>query len=206
MAIYDTTNILDNSIYLKSKLKKNMVGDNYYIENLQNRRNLDWYSRYNVVDIEEELGKQTTYSPYDPIFSPVESVITNVKTPTGDQLSDDWARLAFKDLDHPSKVGSRYRFSLDFGNYDLSSMTEEQKKNNLSVWIGVNRSDIKAGNSTIIRRCNSTLKFVGSPSNSVDYVTEVHEEPCVLDTELKYIQIYYNKVLPIPQAEYYVTM
>jgi hypothetical protein len=34
MALYDTSNIIDNSIFLKAKLDKNMVGSNYYIENL----------------------------------------------------------------------------------------------------------------------------------------------------------------------------
>ena len=54
MAILDTTGLVDSSILLKSKLKHNMVGDNYYIQNLQDKRNQDWEYRYNVVDIEEE--------------------------------------------------------------------------------------------------------------------------------------------------------
>ena len=55
MAIIDTSNTIDSSIFLKAKLKDNMVGDNYYIENIQARRNRDWDYRFNRVDIEEEL-------------------------------------------------------------------------------------------------------------------------------------------------------
>ena len=55
MALINTTNVVDSSIYLKARLPNNMVGDNYYIENLQDKRNKDWAFRYNKVDIEEEL-------------------------------------------------------------------------------------------------------------------------------------------------------
>lgn len=55
MPLYDTSNVIDNSILLKAKLEKNMVGSNYYIENLQDKRNRDWEYRYNIVGIEEEL-------------------------------------------------------------------------------------------------------------------------------------------------------
>lgn len=57
MAIIDTSNTIDSSIFLKAKLKDNMVGDNYYIENVQARRNRDWDYRFNRVDIEEELER-----------------------------------------------------------------------------------------------------------------------------------------------------
>nr|DAZ23780.1 MAG TPA: hypothetical protein [Caudoviricetes sp.] len=38
MAILNTTDIVDSSIMLKARLKHNMVGDNYYIQNLQYKR------------------------------------------------------------------------------------------------------------------------------------------------------------------------
>ena len=31
MALVDTTKVIDNSIFLKAKLDKNMVGSNYYV-------------------------------------------------------------------------------------------------------------------------------------------------------------------------------
>ena len=52
MPVFDTSNTLDTSMYLKANLAKNKVGNNYYIENLQEKRSQNWSMRYNVVDIE----------------------------------------------------------------------------------------------------------------------------------------------------------
>ena len=100
MALYDTTKTIDNSIFLKAKLPKNMVGDNYYIENMQHKRNLDWEYRYNRVGIEEELHKQIFYTDKDPSYTPIDVVITDVKNDRGEDLGTDWAHIAFKDLRH----------------------------------------------------------------------------------------------------------
>ena len=80
MAIIDTSNTIDSSIFLKAKLKDNMVGDNYYIENIQARRNRDWDYRFNRVDIEEELERQYHYTKDIPVYTPIEVVINNVKS------------------------------------------------------------------------------------------------------------------------------
>ena len=77
MAIIDTSNTIDSSIFLKAKLKDNMVGDNYYIENIQARRNRDWDYRFNRVDIEEELERQYYYTKDIPVYTPIEVVIKN---------------------------------------------------------------------------------------------------------------------------------
>lgn len=204
MAIYDTSNTLDNSIFLKAKLDKNMVGSNYYIENLQAKRDKDWEYRYNVVDIEEELNKQVSYTNEDACYTPIEAVITNVKSDKGQDLGTDFAHIAFRNLKHKCNVGSRYRFSLDFPN--MKEMTEEDKHYNTSIWLTINKSPIKAGNSCTVRRCNTSLVFVGSPTKSNDYITEVHHEPCIFETEMKYTQVYSNMVMPVPQAEIYITM
>lgn len=126
MALYNTSDTIDSSIYLKAKLDKNMVGSNWYIENLQHKRNLDWYARYNVVDIEEELNKQVTYTKDNPNYSPIEVAIRNVKQINGVELGVGWANIAFRDLKHPAKIGSRYRFSLDFP--DMTNMSEDEKR------------------------------------------------------------------------------
>lgn len=204
MAIYDTSNIIDNSIFLKAKLDKNMVGSNYYIENLQDKRNQDWDYRYNVVGIEEELEKQKSYTTENPVFSAIDAVITHVKSDKGEDLGTDWAHLSFKNLKHPCDIGTRYRFSLDFPN--MEEMSEEEKHYDTSVWLCVNRSPIRAGNACTVRRCNTALTLLGSPTNNKDYITEVHQEPCVLENELKYMQVYYNLNVPVPQAEWYATM
>lgn len=204
MPLYDTSNVIDNSILLKAKLEKNMVGSNYYIENLQDKRNRDWEYRYNIVGIEEELQKQLLYTSDNPVFTAIDTVITNVKSDRGQDLGTDWAHLAFRNLKHPCNIGSRYRFSLEFPN--MEEMTEEEKHYDTSIWICVNKSPIRTGNSCTVRRCNTALTMLGSPTDSKDYITEVHQEPAILENDLKYMQTYYNLGVPVPQSEWYATM
>lgn len=204
MAILDTSNVIDSSIFLKAKLDKNMVGSNYYIENLQDKRDADWEFRYNVVGIEEELKKQIEYTQEIPSYTPIDVVIRNVKSIKGEDLGTDWANISFRDLKHPCGEGYRYRFSLDFP--DMSRMDEEEKHFSTSIWLGVNKTPVKAGNTLTVRRCDTALAFVGSPTMSYDNITEIHYEPVVLENEMKYMQVYYNDTMPVPQAEWYATM
>lgn len=204
MAVINTTDVIDSSMFLKARLDKNMVGTNYYIENLQHKRNADWNYRYNVVGIEEELHKQVNYTNERTSYTPIDVVITEVKNDRGEPLGTDWAHIAFRDLKHPCGIGYRYRFSLDFP--DMRMMNEEDKHYKTSVWIGVNKSPIKGGNSCTIRRCNTALAFVGSPTRDYNNVTEVHYEPAILETEMRYLQVYYNQTIPVPQAEWYAIM
>ena len=204
MAIYDTSSTIDSSVFLKARLSKNMVGSNYYIENLQSKRDQDWEYRYNVVKIEEELSKQVDYHGTKFTYTPVEAVINHVRLDTGEDLATDWVRLKFRDLKHPTGLGYRYRFSYDFP--DMETMTEDDKHYETSVWLGVNIDKISPGNSCIVRRCNTALPFLGSPSLDDKNVTEVHYEPCVLENEMKYMQVYYNQAVPVPQSEWYATM
>lgn len=208
MALFNTTDIVDSSIYLKAKLKNNMVGDNYYIENLQAKRDSDWEYRYNVVDIEEELHKQTSYSINLPLYTPIEAVINSVKSDTGEDLGIDWASLSFKDLNHHNEIGSRYRFDYgeNGGMMDLCSMSEEEKYYKTCVWLGINKSPIHPGNSLMVRRCNANIGLVGSPNRSYDNITEIRYEPVILESELKYISMYYNETITLPSAEWYLIM
>lgn len=204
MGLINTTDIIDSAMFLKAKLKKNMVGDNYFIESLQEKRNKDWYLRSNIVDIEEELNKQVDYTSESPVYSPIEVAITNVKAETGEDLGTDWANIAFKDLKHPGDIGYRYRFSFDFEKDQ--TMTEEEKYYNTCIWLAINKAPLTTGNSVLIRRCNASLVFLGSPTNDYENITEHHYEPVILENDLKYISFYYNQVLSLPQAEWYATM
>ena len=204
MAVYNTTDILDSSAFLKAKLDKNMVGTNYYIENLQYRRDQDWEYRYNRVDIEEELNKQMCYTPEMPVYTPIEVVIREAKSIKTLDLGTDWANIAFKDLNHPTGLGYRYRFSYDFPN--MQEMSEEEKYYNCSIWLAINFSPINAGREVLLRRCNSSIALVGSPTRKYDDITEIHYEPVIIENDLKYTNIYYNQTLVIPQANWYATM
>lgn len=204
MPVFDTSNVIDNSIYLKAKLKTNKVSDNYYIQNLQYKRDKDWLMRYNVVNIEEELNKQVNYTIESPNYTPIDVVIRQVKSETGVDLGSDWADIAFRDLQHYNNIGSRYRFSTEFPN--MEQMTEEEKKYETSIWITVNKNPVSAGNNCVLRRCNSSIAFVGSPELDYNDITEIHYEPIILENDLKYISMYYNMTTVIPQSEWYATM
>ena len=203
MALINTTNVVDSSIYLKARLPNNMVGDNYYIENLQDKRNKDWAFRYNKVDIEEELQRQYEYTCELPTYTLLRDVvIRSVKGEKGEELGTDWAQLSFRDLKYPIGVGRRYRFSLDFP--DVESMTEEEKHYDTSVWIAMNEDPIAARRSCVIRRCNGNIALVGSPNKTYQNITEARYEPCIQVNELRYMNKYYNQTLVVPQAEWYV--
>lgn len=204
MAIKDSTGILDTSIFLKSKLRKNMVGENYYIQNAQAQRNAKWEYRTNLVDIEEELEKQIEYTQDMPNYSPTEAVVQTIKDDKGKALSNDYANIVFKELNHQVNLGKRYRFSFDFDK--TKDMTEEEKYLNTCIWIEINESKLEVGNNSIVRRCNSNIGMVGSPNLDYSNVTEYHYEPCILENDLKNMNIYYNQSLNIPNAEWYVIM
>ena len=204
--IYNTTNNLESSIYLKSKFGKNFVGDNYYIYNFQEKRSKEWKYRSNVIDLDEEKEKQIYYSTHDPIYTPLEAVIQNAKNDKGDKLGDDWKLLSFERLDYETKIGKRYRFSLDFENFP--KMSEKEKKEKASIWITVNKNSNSLGNNIMVQRCNSALTFIGSRSLKEGNIKmiEKHFEPCVLQTNMNYVNFYYNQVLNLPQADCYATL
>ena len=203
MALIDTTNSVDSSIYLKNKFPHNKVGTNYYIQNLQHKRDKDWEYRPNLADIEEELDKQCEYTQEPPVYSPIDVSIRTVKNEKGADIGGDWAEIAFRDLNHYNEIGSRYRFDTSFP--DMSLMSEEQKHFNTSIWICVNKNPVSPGNNCIIRRCNSSVVFAGSPEGSIEHVTETHIEPVILENDLKYINMYYTQTVILPQAEWYAT-
>jgi hypothetical protein len=181
-----------------------MVGDNYYLETLQSKIDAEWDYRYNVVDIEEEIKRQYSYTSEAPVYTPIEVVIQHVLTEKGIKLAEDWKKIVFKNTKHPTKRGQRYRFSLDFEKNP--TYTEEEKYRKSSIWLGVNLDSVSPTTSIVVRRCNSSLGFAGSPTMSYDNITEYHYEPCILDDDLKNINVYYNSSVNINQAEIYATM
>lgn len=208
MAIIDTTNIIDSSIHLKAQLKHNMVGDNYYLEDLQEKRNSDWEYRYNVIDIEEELNKQCDYSKELPCYTPIDAVIQSVKDDKHNDLGTDWASLSFRELYHPNEIGYRYRF--DYGHegegmLDIFNMSEEEKYYNLSVWIGINKTPVNAGNSLVVRRCNSSIALVGSDNRQYNNIEEIRYEPVIVDADSKLLSFYLNQTINFPSAIWTVT-
>lgn len=204
MAVINTTDVIESSMFLKAKLKKNMVGDNYYMESLQSKIDAEWDYRHNLCDIEEENQKQMKYTTNEPKYTPVEAVVQHVITDTGVKLANDWKKLVFKNIKHPIFRGKRFRFSLDFEKNPL--YTEEEKRTESSIWIGVNFDKVSATSGIVVRRCNTNIGFAGSPTLTYDNITEYHYEPCILEDDFKYINVYMNSVVNISQAEIYAIM
>lgn len=202
MAIIDTTNTVESAMFLKSRVPKNMVGENYYIKTLQQKIDAEWSYRYNVVDIEEEKNKQIVYTKKVPVYTPIEVVIQTVKSERGEALADDWKLLVFRDCKYNNFLGKRFRFNLDFDEGKTYS-TEEEKIMKNSVWIAVNREQTSPTNGLLVRRCNTNVGFVGSPSLEYDNITEYHYEPCILESDFKGINLYYKSPVNIAQAEIY---
>jgi hypothetical protein len=122
----------------------------------------------------------------------------------GKKLAEDWKKIVFQNLKHPNSLGKRFRFSLDFEKN--IEYTEAEKEKESSIWIAVNRENAKPTNSLVIRRCNTNFIIAGSPTLSYDDIKEYHAEPAVLDDDFKYINIYYNDRVNVPNAEIYLTM
>lgn len=207
MALKDSTSILHSSIEQKAKLGKNYdTKNNYWLQSVQDKINAEWTYRSNVVDIEEELVRQTTYTKEDIKFSPLEVVIQEVITDKGEKLSKDWRRIVTRDCDYYNYIGKRFRFTRDLVRFQ--TMTEEEKKWNSSVWIGVNLNNPSPTEGLVIRRCNATIGFAGTLTGRLgdgveNKIVEYHYEPVIIETSVKGINTYYNQQLNIAQGEFY---
>ena len=89
--VVNTTNIVDTT-YLLSQTPKNLVPDNYWLRELQEKVDADWRFRPNRVDVEEETA------PGEEQYTPLEVVIQSVRDDKGTKVSDDWRRVVFKDI------------------------------------------------------------------------------------------------------------
>ena len=183
--IIDNTNVLDPLMGIRENLNKNMDKDNYYLKMLQDKVSREWRYRYNIVDIEkeEEIGSGN----YIPIEVAIQSVYdTNQKT----TLSDDWRNIVFKDIRQQVCIGERYKFSYLFG--------KETEDINKSIWITVNNNSNSPTSNAIIRRCNTFINIKYNDSN--------HWEPCIVEDDFNYVNLYYDKMITIPSAEIYLIM
>lgn len=178
----DTTNIVDTT-YLLSQTPKNLVKDNYWLKELQDKVDADWRLRPNRVDIEEETV------PGEEEYLPLEVVIQSVRDDKGTKVSDDWRRLVFRDIFSKRRIGQRYRFSY---NFDLEEPDEKK-----SVWIAVNQDSASPTAQQVVNRCNGTL---GSIWVDEDGNKTYHYESVVQTTDLKTYAMYFNQVVLDPSG------
>ena len=177
--VIDTTNLVDSSTCLNTNLEPNFISDNYYLSSIQDKIDYEWDFRANRIDIKEEnvAGSEI----YTDVQVAIDTVF-NDKTKT--TMSDDWRRIIFKDITHNIDVGKRFIFAENFHNKD----------NGESVWITTNLTKLSATSAGVIRRCDNNIAM--KLKNG-----EIHYEPCILETEFKAINLYYDDIITIKELK-----
>ena len=183
--IMDNSNVKD-PYYFITQTPPNLVKDNYYLHELQEKVDADWEYRPNRVWIEKEDGIGVEK------YSPIEVVIQTVKNDKGETVSDDWRNIVFRDIKYPHRIGMRYRFSYDF---DLKEPDIDK-----SVWIALNQNSVSPTASQVICRCNGTIKSIWEDRGNGGK-TSVHEEPVIQTTKLTSANFLYNEVAVDPKGQ-----
>lgn len=183
--IMDNSNVKD-PYYLITQTPPNLVKDNYYLHELQEKVDADWEYRPNRVWIEKEDGIGVEK------YSPIEVVIQTVKNDKGEVVSDDWRNIVFRDIKYPHRIGMRYRFSYEF---DLKE--PDIYKN---IWIALNQNSVTPTASQVICRCNGTIKSIWEDRGNGGK-TSVHEEPVIQTTKLTSANFLYNEVAVDPKGQ-----
>ena len=192
--IVDTTNFVDTSIYLKSKLSKNYFGDNYWIEGMQNKVDAAWRFAPDVVDIHEQRIEEDDlgFIKANPHYYETEIRLNSAYDEKGQKLSDDYKNILFKNIDHPMRLGTKYYFDIhDFKNSDPKYP---------STWLSINFDTTQLTANTLVRRCNASLGFL------IKDRTEEYYEPAILDYDPKYTINRMDNVLNIVKSEIYITV
>lgn len=182
--VINTTNLVDSSTCLHVNLEPNLISDNYYLSSIQEKIDYEWEYRANKIDIKEEKVAGSE------IYTDVQVVMDTVfdqKTKT--TMSDDWMKLTFRDIQHNTDIGKRFLFSDEFWG----------KAENESVWLLVNSTKMDATASGIVRRCDNNIAMKLKDGT-------IHYEPCVLETEFKAINLYYDESIVVPQAQIYMIL
>ena len=174
---------LHNIMAKSPTFEKNHNKENYYIASMQEKVNEDFIYRFNAFDIEEETKSGTL--DFDKTF---EAAVTTALTDKGKKLSEDWKKLTFRDINHYVQVGKRYRFSADPENVPPS------------IWMATNLATTAPVSNCIIRKCNNSLGMM------VDNNTRIHYEPCIVEPNMQYVNLYYNNDVVIAQATLYVIL
>ena len=202
MPVINTSNVIDSSMLTKAKLPVNLSMENHYTQDLQAKRSSDFYYRYNVIDLEEENTKITTYTTQKPYYTATQAVIQTAKEDWGKDLSDDWRRLSFEKMDSIRRLGKRYRFGYEFEK--ISLMTEDEKDYNASIWITINVNTSSSSADVVARRCNTNIIFCGSPTLEYTNITETHCEPVILESNIQYTSYYKSMVLDTVSGDAYL--
>ncbi len=143
----------------------------YYTSNLQEKINESFEYASDGFEIGQELNKGTLE------FTPLICRICHAIDPkTGLNLGDDFKDLKFFNLSDNRIMGQRYFFKD-------------------SIWITANTDNDKyITKSSIVRRCNNEFRYIDIKTG------KIISEPCVIDYDMKYSNIYYNQSVIVPQG------
>lgn len=167
MAVYDSTNIKDPFYILRSQTPPNMVKQDYFLHELQEKVLADWPYRPNrcVIEKEKDFGEEN--------YFPLEVVLQSVKNDKGTAISKDWVRVVYKNIREETRIGQRFRFSYDF---DLCGPNKSK-----NIWIALNNNFITPTQSQVICRCNGNLAQIYTDENGNNLL---HYEPVIQTTQL----------------------
>lgn len=151
-----------------------------YIDLFERNLYEEFYNASDVFTVSEETSLGSgTYQNVDVRINKV------IDVSTGERVGDDFKKLLFRDLGHPTGLGWMYNFDSNY-------------------WVAVNIDKIKSLTTSVtIRRCNNVLKWF---DDSGGY----HEVPCALGYLIKENRDYStsgsNLVAPSGMIECYVQM
>lgn len=153
---------MTNYQYLRASLPiTNVTPKNSYINDFQENLYAEFADASDVWDIEEEpiLGSGI----YQPTTVRINHVIDS---DTGEKRGDDFKKILFKELDHPSQPGRQYRF-------------------NDNIWLTYNTEAIKSLTSdALVTRCNNVFRWIDDETGAL------YEVPCAITDIIKQTRDY----------------
>ena len=174
-----------NSYNMLSQTPAGFTKDNYYLNTLQDKVDVDWDYRYNraTVDFEQNIGSG--------VYSDLEVVIQNVKNDKGEKVSDDYRRLVFRDIKFPVRIGQKYKFPYEFVDGDPEA--------NKNVWLTINNDSVVATASAVVRRCNGTIASIYK--NPETQMNELHYEEAISSTALNSTNFDFDKAIVTQKSD-----
>lgn len=131
-----------------------------YVENFRELMNDQFLNASDIWTIEEEY-------PFASGLWREQVVRINhvIDSDTGEKRGDDYKKILFKELDHPTQPGWQYRF-------------------NDNIWLSYNTEAIKSLTSdALVARCNNTLRWIDEDGS-------LNEVPCVITEIIKQTRDY----------------
>ena len=131
---------------------------------------------YYVIEEETSFGA-LTYKSLGVRFK------SAMKTSTGTKLGQDFKKIIFKDVEHPTSLGARFKFEDN-------------------IWITVNIDPYnKTTLTSMLRRCNNTINLL------TDNVAKtIHKEPCIVEYTYSRNVMDYDEAITLPDGVIAITV